>query len=116
MNHYMKTGKENIHAASILISAGIVAGIAAVISGMMKRGLNKDFVDIARRKLHMKKKRQERAKMPKTEDKDEASLTSKPGVKTESSSLDVAWKKVHGDVFRNPGCSDMLACFVGAGA
>ncbi len=116
MNHYMLTGKENIHAASILISAGIIAGLVVVISGMMKRGLNKDFADIALRKLNLKKKRKERASMPSTEDHEDAGLTSSQSVKPETSAIDVAWKKIHGDVFRNPGCSEMLACFVGAGA
>ncbi len=47
MNHYMKTGKENIHAASILLSLGTIAGLAFVIATIMKRGLNKDFATIA---------------------------------------------------------------------
>ena len=47
MNHYMKTGKENIHAASILLSLGIIAGLAFMIASIMKRGLKKDFAAIA---------------------------------------------------------------------
>lgn len=51
MDHYMKLGNENIHMASILLSLGIIITLSCIISSLMKRGLNKDFVNIIKNKL-----------------------------------------------------------------
>lgn len=44
MDHYLKTGNENIHMAAILLSVGIVAGLSCILFSLMKRGINADFL------------------------------------------------------------------------
>jgi len=51
MSHIMKTGNENIHAASILLSLGIISGLTFIVCAMLKRGLNKDYASIALNKI-----------------------------------------------------------------
>ena len=51
MQHIMKTGSENIHAASILLSLGIISGLTFMVCVMLKRGLNKDYASIALNKI-----------------------------------------------------------------
>ncbi len=57
MDHYMKFGNENIHLAAILLSLGIIVTLAVILCGIMKRGLNQDFVNIAKSKLSTNKRR-----------------------------------------------------------
>ena len=113
MDHYMKVGNENIHLFAILFSLLVIIGLSLILSGMMKKGLNKDFINIAKNRLMKKKARTERVRLS-NEDEDSNPLSSKKS--TEPSAEDVAWKRVHGDVFRKPGSTNMYACFVGAGA
>lgn len=57
MDHYLKFGNENIHAAAIFLSLAIIAALVIILVGMMKRGLNKDFVNIAKNKLNLARRR-----------------------------------------------------------
>lgn len=52
--------------------------------------------------------------MPREDDPEQRGLQSKK--KKEIEAEDVAWKKVHADVFRTPQFPNILACFIGAGA
>lgn len=51
MEHYLKTGNENIHVAAILLSLAIISGLVIVLASMLKRGLRKDFITIAKGKV-----------------------------------------------------------------
>mmetsp|Transcript_870 Transcript_870/g.1173 ORF Transcript_870/g.1173 Transcript_870/m.1173 type:complete len:200 (-) Transcript_870:701-1300(-) len=111
MEHYLKTGNENIHLAAILLSLAIIAGISFVLVQMLKKGLRQDFIAIAKSKLQASRRRQERARLPTAEEPESRTLQRKKDV----DAADVAWKKIHGEVFRQPDLSNMLACFLGAG-
>lgn len=64
----MKVGNENIHVAAILLSLGIILTLSCILSSLMKRGLNKDFVQIIKSKLQRNQRRQERARLPNNDD------------------------------------------------
>jgi len=51
MEHYLKTGNENIHVAAILLSLAIITGLVIVLASMLKRGLRKDLITIAKGKV-----------------------------------------------------------------
>ncbi len=74
MDHYLKFGNENIHLAAILLSLGIIATLVVILAGIMKRGLNQDFINIAKNKLSMNKRRQERAQVPRDDDPEQRGL------------------------------------------
>jgi len=48
----MKYGNENIHAAAILLSLLIIIGLSVVLSAILKRGLNKDFLNIYKNRMN----------------------------------------------------------------
>lgn len=52
LDHYMKYGNENIHAAAILLSLLIIIGLSVVLSAILKRGLNKDFLNIYKNRMN----------------------------------------------------------------
>jgi len=52
MEHYLKTGNENIHMAAILLSLLIIAGLACILSTLMKRGLNADFLSFYKNRMN----------------------------------------------------------------
>lgn len=54
--------------------------------------------------------------MPQTDDVENERLQNSGAPKKEKTAADGAWKKVHGDIYRAPECSEFIACFVGAGA
>ena len=45
MEHYLKTGSENIHLAAILLSVTIVITLMFILSSLMKNGLSNDFLN-----------------------------------------------------------------------
>lgn len=49
--HYLKTGNEHIHLAAILLSLLIIIGLMCILSGMMKRGLNSDFMNFFKNRM-----------------------------------------------------------------
>ena len=49
--HYLKTGNEHIHLAAILLSIFIIIGLMCILSGMMKRGLNSDFMNFFKNRM-----------------------------------------------------------------
>ena len=57
MDHYLKIGNENIHMAAILLSLGVITTLVIILTGIMKRGLNQDFINIAKSKLSTNKRR-----------------------------------------------------------
>jgi len=57
MDHYLATGSENIHMAAILLSIGIIVGLMCILSGMMKRGLNTDFLNFFKRRMSANQRR-----------------------------------------------------------
>lgn len=59
--HYLKTGNEHIHLAAILLSLLIIVGLMCILSAMMKRGLNTDFMNFFRSRMSAQQRRQERA-------------------------------------------------------
>ena len=75
MEHYMKTGSENIHMAAILLSLSIVVGLMCILSMLMKRGLNADFLAFFKNRMSATQRRQERAQRLPQED--EAGLTTR---------------------------------------
>lgn len=95
-----------------MLSLGIIAGLACILTTLMKRGLNADFLAFFKRRMSANQRRQERAQRLPQED--EAGLTSRRNREVDPE--DVAWKKVHGDVMRTPGFPNILACFMGAGS
>ena len=112
MEHYLKVGSENIHIAAILLSLLIIVGLSCIVATILKRGLNKDFINIAKNRLGSNQRRTDRARLPNDEDENRSLNKKKQPVEAE----DVAWKKCHGDVMRAPGYPNLLASFVGAGA
>jgi len=112
MEHYLNIGNENIHMAAILLSLGILLTLACILSSLMKRGLNKDFVNIVKNRLMRNQRRQERARLPTNDDAEQTSLKKK---KATVEAEDVAWKKIHADVFRSPAFPHIFACLMGAG-
>ena len=115
MEHYMKFGTPRIHYSAISLSILIIFILSAIICKILQRGLNKDFLSILKNKIKSNKRRQERARIPKPEE-DEASRLQRRKNKKPVDPEEVAWKKVHGDVFRTPAFPNILACFMGAGA
>ena len=96
MEHYMLTGKEKIHYGAIDLSLSIIVGLTCILSCLMRRGLNADFLTYFKNRVSSNKRRQERAsRLPQ---EDEAGLTNRN--KNLKDPEDVAWKKVHGDVMR----------------
>ena len=51
MEHYMKYGNENIHLAAILLSLGIIIALSCILSTILKRGLNRDFMNIYKNRM-----------------------------------------------------------------
>ena len=51
MDHYLKFGNENIHMAAITLSVGIILTLSCILASLLKRGLNKDFVNILKQKM-----------------------------------------------------------------
>ena len=51
MDHFMKVGNENIHVAAILLSLGVIVTLSCLMLSLLKRGLNKDFVNILKQKI-----------------------------------------------------------------
>ena len=51
MEHYLKFGNENIHLAAILFSLGTIIVLSCIITSLLKRGLNRDFLNILKSKL-----------------------------------------------------------------
>ena len=101
---------------AIFLSLGIIITLSIILVGLLKRGLNKDFVNILKQKISRDKRRQERALTtdPNADEAESRNLTKKSRVEVDAN--DVAWKKLHADVFRVPYFSNFLACFMGAGA
>ena len=64
MDHYLKIGNENIHVAAILLSLGVVVTLTCLLYSLLKKGLNKDFVNILKQKIQRDQRRQERARLP----------------------------------------------------
>lgn len=112
MEHYLKFGRENIHLAAILISLSIIIMLTFIVVKLMQRSLNQDFTTTIKRAISSKLRRQERARLPNPDDGESRSLKKK---KEPVAAEDVAWKKVHGDVFRAPLFANILCCLVGAG-
>lgn len=112
MDHYLKIGNENIHFAAILLSLGVITVLTCLILNLLKRGLNKDFINILKQKISRNQRREDRARLPNGDDPESSSLTKKRGI---VEAEDVAWKKLHADVFRTPSFPNILACFMGAG-
>jgi len=117
MDHYMKFGNENIHLAAILVTIGIIITLVCIIAKVMQQSLNKDLSTEIKNQISKSKRRQERVKLPRGDPSDDTnSLTSKTSkTKKPVDAVDVAWKKVHGDVFRPPMFPNILSCAVGAG-
>ena len=55
--HYLKTGNEHIHLAAILLSISIIVGLMCILSAMMKRGLNTDFMNFFRNRMSAQQRR-----------------------------------------------------------
>ena len=51
MEHYLKIGNEKIHFAAIFLSLSIIVALLCIISTAVKRGLNKDLLNIAKSQL-----------------------------------------------------------------
>ena len=75
MDHYLKFGNENIHMAAITLSVGIILTLSCILASLLKRGLNKDFVNILKQKMSSQQRRQERARsLPQGEDPEQRTL------------------------------------------
>ena len=57
MEHYLKTGNENIHMAAICLSITIVLGLMCILSTLMKRGLNADFLSFYKNRMSANQRR-----------------------------------------------------------
>jgi hypothetical protein len=106
MDHYIKTGDNNIHMANIIYAwLLIVAGMALLIF-LLQRALNKDFAKIEL--IDTKRKQNKNYR----QDEDQVGLKSN-NVQTKAE--DVCWKKISGDVFRKPDFTVMFCLFLGMG-
>ena len=113
MDHYLKFGNENTHFAAILLSLAIVGVLLCIISQALKRSLNQDLLTSLKNRITSKQSRQNRARLPRDDEPEGRSLQKKKRV---VEAEDVAWKKVHADVFRAPAFPNIMACLMGAGA
>lgn len=43
LEHYLKTGRENIHLAAILLNLTIIVGLSCILATILKRGVNTDY-------------------------------------------------------------------------
>ena len=114
MDHYMKFGTDSIHYSAISLSILLIFMLTVIVCKIMEQGINKDFIGILKNKIKSNLRRQERARLPNPDDPEQRSLRRKTKEPTDPEI--VAWKKVHGDVFRTPMFPNILACFMGAGA
>jgi len=57
MDHYLKFGNENIHLAAILLSIGVIITLSCLIYNLLKRGLNRDFINILKQKISRDQRR-----------------------------------------------------------
>jgi len=112
MDHYVKTGNNNIHLANILYAILLIGALVLSLTFLLNRTIRADFKNIDLINLKRKEKRDERRRRDNTED--EIGLTSnkrKSDIKVE----DVTWKRLQGDVFSEPDFAVLLCAMFGMG-
>ena len=109
MDHYYKLENTNVHWVQIFQSLALVTLLGVFVFCIFKRGLDKDFANIARSQLERAERRKAR-------------MNGQTGMEIESSagprtrSTEVPWKKLHGHVFKHPSYPGLFSCFLGAGS
>ena len=95
MDHYKKTGNDEIHLMQLIISFLIVISLGVIVAMILQRSLNRDLNNIEMSTTRRKQIREQRleAKRDGASAEEIASLTKKQaGVQLEGE--DVAWKKL----------------------
>lgn len=111
MDHYVKTGDDNIHMANILYSFLAIGLSVSTLAAILGRSLWNDFTSLEVLKNNRRTRRDERRNGDQT-DEDLGLTTSRP---KEITANQVAWKKLQGDVFRRPEYSTLLCVLMGIG-
>ena len=57
LEHYLKTGSDNIHWSGIFINIGIIIALVGLISTMLQKGLNQDCVTFLKNRTRTNKRR-----------------------------------------------------------
>lgn len=112
MDHYVKTGDDNIHMANILYSFCAIAVLVFSLMSILGRQLWNDFTSLEVLKQNRRQRREERRNMDPNGEETEG-LTSNRAKKITANQ--VAWKKLQGDVFRRPEFSTLLCVLSGMG-
>lgn len=113
MDHYVKTGDNNIHMANILWSCAIILAVVLLLGLVLERSLARDFASLEILRGNRRAKRDERRNGGDLGSEEDVGLTSNRAKSVKAN--DVAWKKLQGDVFRRPEFSTLLCVFVGIG-
>lgn len=112
MDHYVKTGNNDIHMASILWSILAIACAVIILGVVLERSISRDFASLEVLRGHRRTKRDERRNGDITSEED-LGLTSNKA--KEVNPRNVAWKKLQGDVFRRPEFSSIYCVTIGIG-
>ena len=111
LDHYVKTGDDNINMANILYSLAAIGVLVACLSLVLGRSLWNDFTSLEVLKNNRRTRRDERRGGEHSEE--DLGLTSSRPKNIVAN--DVAWKKLQGDVFRKPEYSALLSALMGMG-
>jgi len=114
LDHYMKTGNDDIHLMQLIVSFSIVLVIGIIVAMILKRVLNKDFSNIEMAETRRDSIKRERIQA-KRDGKSEEEIKSLVGSRPLLPSDDVAWKKLQGEVVRVPAYPMLLSFLMGTG-
>lgn len=64
MDHYLKIGSEQIHYTAILLSLGLIIGLAILLNFALDNKVKKDLLSIYRNRMANQQRRQSRARLP----------------------------------------------------
>ena len=108
MDHYYKIGSTNVHWVQIGCSLGAVILLGSLVFCIFKRGLDRDFANIARLQL-------ERAQRRKARISGERGMEIESSTEPRGRATVVAWKKLYGHIFKHPAYPAIFSCMLGAG-
>jgi transmembrane 9 superfamily protein 2/4 len=111
MDHYIKTGDDNIHMANIIYSLIAIAVLVFTLMSILGRQLWNDFTSLEVLKQNRRAKREERRNRGESEE--DMGLTTNRAKSVTANQ--VAWKKLQGDVFRRPEYSTLMCVLTGMG-
>lgn len=112
LDHYIKTGDNNIHLANIIYAACAAVTLVVTLLLVLERSLSRDFTKLEILKTSRRQMREHRRSGLNDGDEREALNANRPAISSEN----VQWKKLQGDVFRKPDYSFLLCVACGVGA